>query len=659
MTMGRPSTPDREFSRLLGSGITYLKQRQAPDALWHSPSLGGPIHTSMGLLSTNLLGEEDPLRFTRERTLVENLLADQAVDGGFIAYPGGPSTRPSTRIVLLSLQVFGQHHREALERAPELRVRMEQAERRARGFLTSGKRTEEPGGGFFKAVADILYDSINPEHSRTLPALPGIPGVTRLLLELKLLERPRHRISMFFVQVLPAFTVLFHKAAERSSWVRATHAFTRKLGRGSQALNALEDRILALQEPGGAWMWTVMGTTLNLLALRALGHGPSHPAIRRGIAYIERLRMPTTEGRLVQAWCHSEIWDTVWACDTLLVAGEQPELLRSAEVVERVLEQQRSGYWAYGNASSQGENDSTSLVVASLAKLARGLEGRTRNALVVSVRQAVTEFLRAQQRDGGWGYSPAPHLAPYSYGSRVPSGSEANLIDASTADVTARVLLALQAVEATDLLEAGMAAQARDAMKRGMEFLRHSQTRTGSWWGRWRAGYLSALPFITPALRVGGEPEGSACFTAVRDFLFTHQHPDGGWGDGTEADRDASKAGCGASTPLQTAGALIALVATTPGKDLGDSVPLQRGVDYLARTQRAGTWSNGRALYTAAFQADYYDSPMGTHTMVTRALTYISLARDLGVDAATRRMVCGKGLGEPLARGRELTGNPA
>ncbi|HEX8433638.1 hypothetical protein, partial [Archangium sp.] len=245
----------------------------------------------------------------------------------------------------------------------------------------------------------------------------------------------------------------------------------------------------------------------------------------------------------------------------------------------------------------------------------------------------------------------APHRAPYAYGPRVPSSSEANLIDASTADVTARVLLALQAVEATNLLEAGMGAQARDAAKRGAEFLRRAQTRTGCWWGRWRTGYLSALPFITPALRTAGEPAGSACFTAVRDFLFTHQNPDGGWGEGTEADRDASKAGRGASTPLQTASALIALVATTPGNDLGDSVPLQRGIDYLARGQRAGTWSNGRALYTAAFQTDYYDSAMGTHTLVTRALAYLSLARALGVDAATRRMVCGEGLGEPLTRG--------
>ncbi|HEX8433969.1 hypothetical protein, partial [Archangium sp.] len=381
MTTGRPSSPDRELSRLLDSGLAYLQQRQAPDALWHSPSLAGPMHTSMGLLSTNLLGEEDALRFTRERTLVENLLADQAVDGGFIAYAGGPSTRPSTRIVLLALQVFGQHHREALERAPELRARLEQAERRARGFLASGRRADESGFGFYKAVADILCDSIHPEHSRALPALPGTSGVIRLLLDAKPLERSRHRLSMFFLQAMPAFAVLFHKAAERSPWVRATHAFTRKLGRGSRALNALEARILALQEPGGAWMWTVMGTMLNLLALRALGHGPSHPAIRRGIAYIERLRVPNAEGRLVQAWCHAEIWDTVWASDTLLTAGERPQVLRGAEVVERILEQQRGGYWAYGNASSQGENDSTALVVACLAKLARGLEGKTREAL--------------------------------------------------------------------------------------------------------------------------------------------------------------------------------------------------------------------------------------------------------------------------------------
>ena len=73
---------------------------------------------------------------------------------------------------------------------------------------------------------------------------------------------------------------------------------------------------------------------------------------------------------------------------------------------------------------------------------------------------------------------------------------------------------------------------------------------------------------------------------AVR-WLKANQNLDGGWGEGCESYDDPNLKCCGASTPSQTAWALLALIAA--GEIAGKEV--SKGIEYLLETQRSdGTW---------------------------------------------------------------------
>ena len=75
---------------------------------------------------------------------------------------------------------------------------------------------------------------------------------------------------------------------------------------------------------------------------------------------------------------------------------------------------------------------------------------------------------------------------------------------------------------------------------------------------------------------------------AVR-WLEQRQNRDGGWGETCESYDDPEFAGIGASTPSQTAWALLGLFAA--GRTSGATV--ERGVEYLLRTQRRdGSWDD-------------------------------------------------------------------
>jgi squalene-hopene/tetraprenyl-beta-curcumene cyclase len=85
-------------------------------------------------------------------------------------------------------------------------------------------------------------------------------------------------------------------------------------------------------------------------------------------------------------------------------------------------------------------------------------------------------------------------------------------------------------------------------------------------------------------------------------WLASVQHEDGGWGEGCETYADPSLKGRGASTPSQTAWAIMGLLAC--GRV--DDPAVTRGVEHLLATQRPdGTWSETACTGTG-FPQVYY-----------------------------------------------------
>jgi squalene-hopene/tetraprenyl-beta-curcumene cyclase len=109
-----------------------------------------------------------------------------------------------------------------------------------------------------------------------------------------------------------------------------------------------------------------------------------------------------------------------------------------------------------------------------------------------------------------------------------------------------------------------------------------------------------------------------AVAAAVR-FLAAHQHPDGGWGETPDADRDCSQAGVGGSTPLHTATALSALLSVGCRPDT-DTV--QKGVNHLLATMTPdGRWEDEQAAFTFIAGRFYYRYELLNYFLPLEALT--------------------------------------
>jgi len=106
-----------------------------------------------------------------------------------------------------------------------------------------------------------------------------------------------------------------------------------------------------------------------------------------------------------------------------------------------------------------------------------------------------------------------------------------------------------------------------------------------------------------PALLAAGVAADAPPVRRAARWLEEHQNADGGWGEDLRSYVDDAWRGRGASTPSQTAWALLALVAVDPY-----STAVERGVGWLIEGQRPdGGWDE--ACYTGTgFPGDFYIS---------------------------------------------------
>jgi squalene-hopene/tetraprenyl-beta-curcumene cyclase len=166
------------------------------------------------------------------------------------------------------------------------------------------------------------------------------------------------------------------------------------------------------------------------------------------------------------------------------------------------------------------------------------------------------------------------------YLNEIPFADHGALLDPPTSDVTARVLTALAVV-----------GRPRDAapMARAIAYLRKAQEADGSWFGRWGTNYLYGTWSVLAGLSHAGIGSADPAVRRAVTFLHSRQNADGGWGESNDSYAPGQVAKPAASTPHQTAWALLGLLAA------GDveSHAVRRGVEHLLRTQQAdGLWSD-------------------------------------------------------------------
>jgi squalene-hopene/tetraprenyl-beta-curcumene cyclase len=322
-------------------------------------------------------------------------------------------------------------------------------------------------------------------------------------------------------------------------------------------------------------------------------------AIRGLDGFLIREQTPEGTVRRLEA-CQSPVWDTALAVTALIDAGvpsDDAAVSRAAEWLVANEIRVRGDWsvrrpdlvpsgWAFEFANDgYPDIDDTTEVVLGLRRVTPAAE-----EMRAAIDRGVQWVIGMQSRDGGWGAFDADNTGELAY--KLPFCDFGAVIDPPSADVTAHAveMLAAEGLAATP------------SARRGVAWLLDTQEPDGSWFGRWGANYIYGTGAVIPALVAAGiSPSDNRIRRAVR-WLEAHQGADGGWGEDMRSYDDPEWVGRGASTPSQTAWALLALIAAGDR----DSAAASRGIRWLVEHQRPdGGWDEPYFTGTG-FPGDFF-----------------------------------------------------
>jgi squalene-hopene/tetraprenyl-beta-curcumene cyclase len=338
----------------------------------------------------------------------------------------------------------------------------------------------------------------------------------------------------------------------------------------------------------------------SVMMFDALGYRPDHPDRLMARSSIERLLVIKDDEAYCQP-CVSPVWDTALVAHALLeVGGDEPSTraARSLQWLEsrQVLDTDgdwtmtrpgvRPGGWAFQyNNPHYPDIDDTAVVVMAMERAVRELRLPHGTDFRDPIARGVEWVLGMQSRNGGFGAFDADN--DHEYLNHIPFADHGALLDPPTADVTARCVSMLAQLDPAPLRQR--------PVRRALAYLRRTQERDGSWFGRWGMNYIYGTWSVLCALHAAGVDENAPEMRRAVQWLESVQNPDFGWGeDGESYKLEYRGFEPAPSTASQTAWALLGLMAA--GRVNHPAV--ERGIRYLQRTQGAdGFWPEAR--YTA------------------------------------------------------------
>jgi squalene-hopene/tetraprenyl-beta-curcumene cyclase len=577
---------------------------QAPDGHWAGEVEAPPEITAEYLLLNHLL---DRVNRERERKAVRFLRRRQRADGGWNLFEEGPTNLSVTIKAYFAMKMAGVPVDDPAMARARAQIREMGGPVKANVFtkILLALFGEYDWNGVPTMPAEIMlvpppvfFNIYEVSYwSRTvivpLLILMDRKPVKFLPSEHSLDELwpvPRERASLRFPRMPQPFgwRGLFWKnffiAVDDGLkiWERFSPRPLRKMALAA-ARRWLEERLAA---PGGlGGIYPAMSN--SILALRALGYAEDHSLVIGQIKEIEALVVEDGDELRCQP-CVSPVWDTSLAVNALVesdLPADHPSLKHAAEwmMARQVLmpgdwqikrPHVQPGGWAFQYDNPYYPDVDDSAVVLMALEKVQGLD--------VDRARAVKErglgwVLGMQGLDGGWGSFDADNNRLYL--NHIPFADHGALLDPSTEDLTGRGL---------ELLGTYKYSRECEAARRGVEFLRHTQRHDGPWYGRWGVNYIYGTWSVMRGLgAIGEDPQQEYIQRAVR-WLERQQNADGGWGETCESYDEPALAGCGRSSPSQTAWALLALLAV--GRN---SPAVERGLQYLLETQETdGGWTD-------------------------------------------------------------------
>ena len=155
---------------------------------------------------------------------------------------------------------------------------------------------------------------------------------------------------------------------------------------------------------------------------------------------------------------------------------------------------------------------------------------------------------------------------------------------------------------AADLLDRIMVAS-----HHGVAYLANTQESTGAWYGRWGSNYIYGTSNVLCGLVyfLSEDCLVQNLVSSALHWLVQVQNADGGWGEGLDSYQDPAQAGCGPSTPSQTAWAIMGLLTHISPKD--DVVRTEIAHLVCSQTDNAGKGASWpESLYTGTGFPGYF-----------------------------------------------------
>jgi squalene-hopene/tetraprenyl-beta-curcumene cyclase len=324
----------------------------------------------------------------------------------------------------------------------------------------------------------------------------------------------------------------------------------------------------------------------SVLAMRCLGYSIDDPQVIRALDEFEKLGIEEEDTFRMQP-CVSPVWDTAYALFALGEAGVPPTDPRMVKAAEWSLQKQVRNYgdWAVKNKKGKPggwyfefnnefypDVDDSAMVALGLSKVEHP-NGRYQ---VESVERAIEWIFSMQCKNGGWAsFDKDNDRMVFQH---IPFADHNAMLDPATVDITGRIL---------EMLATYGYNKNHPAVKKAIKFIRKEQEPDGAWFGRWGVNYIYGTMLVLRGLEAVGVDHHEPYVQQAAEWLRMIQNPDGGWGESCASYDDANLNGVGASTPSQTAWAVMGLLAANDTR----SESVAKGVAYLLRTQRDdGSW---------------------------------------------------------------------
>jgi squalene-hopene/tetraprenyl-beta-curcumene cyclase len=560
-----------------------------------------------------LLGTGEPRRLQKA---AKYILQQQNEDGGWSTYPGGPTNVSASVKAYFGVKLAGyKADHPALERARKKIVEM--------GGVTKVNTFTKIYLCFFGQYDYDAVPAIPPEivlfprwfwfniyeisswsramlvplsicyAKKPFKKIPDEMGVEELFVG----GRKKAKLKLPWAAKVISWRNFFLLLDWITHWYEAVHIRPLRPWALRQAEKWMLRRF-EMSDGLGAIFPSVMN---SVIAMRCLGYSVDDPQVIRALDEFEKLGIEEADTFRMQP-CKSPVWDTAYAMFALEESGVPPNDPRLVKSADWILQKQvrTPGDWKVKNKHGQPggwyfefnnefypDVDDTAMVCLALSQVEHP-NGRYQQE---SAQRAIDWVFSMQCRNGGWAsFDKDNDRMVFQY---VPFADHNAMLDPATVDVTGRVL---------EMLAAYGYDKNHPGVQKAVDFLRHEQEPDGSWFGRWGVNYIYGTMLSLRGLEAIGVDHHEPYIQQAAEWLRMVQNADGGWGESCASYDDPNLKGVGASTPSQTAWAIMGLLAARDTRS--DSVA--RGIAYLLRTQRKdGSWDEPYCTGTGFPQVFY------------------------------------------------------